>query len=178
MKKFVKPLVIAASVAAIAGIGAVSFAAWQGATTADVNKTGATGEIATLGALSVVADSASLDGDNLKPLVPADQGTVTGAVNYWKFTVTLPDATGDANPTFKLAGTLSDGSDDGATEVGGAKLYWLATAPNATTPETTNEVKSSADEITLGSDGEIYIYLVATGTDAMLADISLTFSAA
>lgn len=177
MKKFVKPAVIAASVAAIAGLGAVSFAAWSGADTDPVNKNGATGEISTLGALTVTADAASLNGDALKNLVPADQGTVANCVNYWKFTLSLPDATGGATPEYKIKGSLTAGEGDDATAIGGAKLYWLATAPNAATPETTNEITATDTEITPAADGTVYVYLVATGTDAMNATISLTFSA-
>ncbi len=43
MKKKVKSLIIAASVAAIAGIGAVSFAAWQGGGTQTATGTGRSG---------------------------------------------------------------------------------------------------------------------------------------
>ncbi len=178
MKKFVKPAVIAASVAAIAGLGAVSFAAWSGANTDPVEKNGATGEISTLGALTVTADAASLNDSNaLKNLVPADQGTVADCVNYWKFTVSLPDATGGAKAEYKIKGSLTPGEGDNATEIGGAKLYWLATAPNAATPETTNEITATDTTITPAADGTVYVYLVATGTDAMNATISLTFSA-
>lgn len=176
-KKIVKPLVIATAVAAVAGIGAVSFAAWSGADTDPVTKSGATGEISTLGALTVTADAASLNGENLKSLVPADQGTVTDCVNYWKFTLSCDDATGDATPSYKIEGSLTAGSEDGSTAVGGAKLYWLATAPNAATPETTNEITGTATALTPDANGVVYVYLVASGTDAMNATVSLTFSA-
>ncbi|MDE7405326.1 MAG: hypothetical protein K2M89_00430 [Clostridiales bacterium] len=174
MKKAIKGLIIAASVAAVVGVAGVSFAKWAGDATEPVEFTGATGAIQTLGELSVEADAASLDDDsNLKALVPADQGTVTGAVNYWKFTLSVPDATGGATPTYSLAATLKKGT---GTEVGAAKLYWLDSAPNATTPETTNEIDGGT--ITPDEDGVVYVYMVATGTDAMNADITLTFSAA
>lgn len=49
MKKFVKPLIIAASVACIGGVGAVSFAAWQNTNHSSVGTDGATGSVSLFG---------------------------------------------------------------------------------------------------------------------------------
>lgn len=49
MKKFVKPLIIAASVACIGGVGAVSFAAWQNTNHASVGTDGTTGSVSLFG---------------------------------------------------------------------------------------------------------------------------------
>lgn len=78
MKKKVKALVIATSVAAIAGIGAVSFAAWtKGATT--VTPSGTTGILETYG-ISVKTNN--LDG---KVLVPYNQTEeITNMVKMWE----------------------------------------------------------------------------------------------
>lgn len=68
MKKTIKSLVIAASVAAIAGIGAVSFAKWeQGTTTDEKLEDIPTGSIVVMGELSASHDLGS------KKLVPHDQ---------------------------------------------------------------------------------------------------------
>ena len=174
MKKAVKALAITAAVAAVAGIGAVSFAQWSASATQPVSKSGTTGHITTVGAITVVADEAS-GGDTLKGLVPADQGLVSGYVNYWKFTISAPAATGEA-PTFTILGSITKGT---GTEVGQAKLYWLNKAPDSSTPETDHEITGSATNLTgVASGGDVYVYLVASNTDAMDATVSLTFSVA
>ncbi|MCH5161431.1 MAG: hypothetical protein J1G04_05315 [Clostridiales bacterium] len=68
MKKFVKPLVIAASVAAVAGIGAVSFAKWNQGTTDDKKLENIPiGGIVTMGSITASHDLGE------KKLVPYDQ---------------------------------------------------------------------------------------------------------
>lgn len=67
MKKTVKSLIIAASVAAIAGIGAVSFAAWSGTGSKNVTTSGNLGDVETVGYAS-----ASVTGWS-GTLVPYDQ---------------------------------------------------------------------------------------------------------
>ncbi len=68
MKKTVKSLIIAASVAAIAGIGAVSFAAWE-STVTDQTVNGTLGNITTTGSITLT-QTGDLD---TKKLVPYDQ---------------------------------------------------------------------------------------------------------
>lgn len=84
MKKFVKPLIIAASVACIGGVGAVSFAAWQNSNHAAVDTTGATGSISLLGFASDTATG-------FTGLMPWDQSgtTVTLSDSVYK-SVALP----------------------------------------------------------------------------------------
>lgn len=176
MKNVTKILVTAAAVAAVTGVGAVSFAAWSASVT-PVSQTGATGVINTIGNLTVTAIDASKDGDNLKALFPVDQeGTISG-VKYWGFTVKA-DTTGDASPTFTLVGTLATGSETASTDKGSAALYWSSTVPTAVV--SANAISSDAENattITLGANDVVYVYMDASGTDAMLADITLTFSA-
>ncbi|MDE6029903.1 MAG: hypothetical protein K2F90_06265 [Clostridiales bacterium] len=68
MKKTVKSLIIAASVAAIAGIGAVSFAKWE-STVSDQTVDGTLGNIETTGTITLT-QTGDLD---KKVLVPHDQ---------------------------------------------------------------------------------------------------------
>lgn len=181
MKKFVKPLVIASSVAAVVGIGAVSFAAWAGATTEDVEKTGTTGVIDTIGELTVTS------ADVTKALYPVDQGTNSTAavpadgVIYWTFTLSVPDATGSVTPVYSLKAELTKGD----TDLGDAALYYSKDAPTSATGAVAANLldKDTAKELTLNAaneDGEstVYVYLVAEDTDAMNASVKLTFSVA
>ncbi|MDE6401400.1 MAG: hypothetical protein K2L54_02180, partial [Clostridiales bacterium] len=173
MKKKVKSLIIAASVAAIAGIGAVSFAAWQGTGSQTATGTGATGEINTIGAITVTPSSASGTLTSLNALYPVDQ---TGEyLKYWEFEVTC-DTTGTQAVTFKLAGTLTEGTAEGKTAIGSAALYWSNTTPAAAPADETNKLTGTAQEITLDANNKVYVYLVADNTDAMNAAVSLTFS--
>lgn len=174
MKKAIKAFIITASIAAAIGVGAVSYAAWSDNGSKTVGVSGSTGSITVLGDLTVTPDSGTLA--SMTPLRPADHEEIDGTVRFWKFTVTA--GSGNTNVTYKLKGTLTKGAGEGATAVNNAKLYWLGQAPNATVPETTNEVSSAEGgaAITLDGDNHIWVYLVATGVDAMNADISLTFS--
>lgn len=72
MKKFLKPLVIATSVAAVAGIGAVSFAAWQSGTKTNPVSGATTGHVDTTGFATGSTTSLS------KTLLPYNQGSATG----------------------------------------------------------------------------------------------------
>lgn len=87
-KKIVKPVVIAASVAAIVGIGAVSFAAWSGNTnhTADLAQS-TTGNISTVGFATAPGALAAVTN-----LMPYNQGTGTTF-----YSVKLPDFTTTTN---------------------------------------------------------------------------------
>ena len=105
MKKVVKGLVIAASVAAVAGLGAVSFAKWDASTyKTSVDGTGTTGQIALIGFKS--NDAITLSGK----LVPYNQGELGGiseAVDY--ISVKLPSF--DVSKGYDLTVTLvSEGS--------------------------------------------------------------------
>ena len=174
MKKKVKALVVAASVAAIAGIGAVSFAAWSGSTDTNKTITGATGEIDTIGAITVTPSttSGSVDASGaitMNALVPYDQGS---GVTYWEFDLSS-DTTGEQTVKYTILGSIAKGSGTGAQDIGDAELRWSTTAP--TTDTDGAEVSSTAADIT---GTTVYVFLVASGTDAMNANISLTFAVA
>ncbi|MCH5163282.1 MAG: hypothetical protein J1G38_07345 [Clostridiales bacterium] len=101
MKKFVKPLVIASSVAAIAGIGAVSFAAWTSGTPSTESATGSTSTIITeAGTVTITPASATA-------LVPYDQGSGT---TIHTFTVAYSDESGAKAPasTYKFTLTVEN----------------------------------------------------------------------
>lgn len=129
MKKTVKSLIIAASVAAIAGIGAVSFAAWNTNVDSDVDITsGATGNVAS--SVGFVVASAGDDAADITltgAIVPYDQPTgfkvgEENEVQYWsvalgdynvqaaayKFTLTYK--TGYTNPLFTDSETPANSS--------------------------------------------------------------------
>lgn len=112
MKKKVKSLIIAASVAAIAGIGAVSFAAWQNGTTVPTGK----GDVTT-GEITLTAGFIKSGEETEKTLtfnntgknwVPVDQTTGENDLNM--LTAQLPSYQVDkGNYTFTL--TLGEGQN-------------------------------------------------------------------
>ncbi len=173
MKKKVKSLIIAASVAAIAGIGAVSFAAWQGGGTQTATGTGSTGVVDTLGAITVTPSTNSGTLDELNALYPIDQ-TGDSLLKYWEFTVTC-DKTGSQAIEYTLKGEMTKGT--GGTDIGSAALYWSNVAPTGKPADETNRLSATASTITLSGDNKVYVYMVADNTDAMQAGISLTFEA-
>ncbi len=190
MKKAVKPLIIAASVAAVAGIGAVSFAKWS-ASTSSQDVTGKTGIVDTVGAITLVTNSLGApDGGTAKLLVPYDQDTgysSTTNAKVWKIGVKAT-YTGTA-PTLQISAGFGT---DGATTVTGAKLYIYKGADEitdanveskvATNPSTDTanwqEITGSAkyDYQLTASDSEkcVYIILDATGTAGMDTDLKAT----
>lgn len=97
-KKIVKPVVIAASVAAIVGIGAVSFAAWEGANTQAALSNQTAGSV-TLSGFSSGAATTTNTG-----LVPYDQ--VQGATGKTKVVnITLPTLTSEEAKDIKVTKT-------------------------------------------------------------------------
>lgn len=163
MKKVVKGLVIAASVAAVAGLGAVSFAQWSGETTKTQDVTGSTGTINTVGELTVTPTS-------LDTLYPVDQGS--SYTTYWEIEVKL---TGTGEQTVKLQATYTQG--DG-TEIGEADIYVATSAPEGDEVSGALSILGTEQTIAL-EEGEatIYVYLTADNTDAMGGQIKLTFTA-
>lgn len=86
MKKTVKSLIIAASVAAVAGIGAVSFAAWSGSTKQDlVGDNLATGTVVAVG----FDETATAFENTTKALMPIDQASITEASQTYYYKATL-----------------------------------------------------------------------------------------
>lgn len=181
MKKTVKGLIIAASVAAVVGVGAVSYAAWVG-NTPTATQQGNTGVIQVLGNLTV----SPLTGDALATLYPVDQGKEvdgvqttlpTGGVTYWGIKVVPPTSTDeDATITYKLKGVF-------ASTAGDAELYWSEVAPDNAAFDADESVKISVDDAveinlaTIDDDEGGYVYMVAGDTDGMKNTITLTFSA-
>lgn len=94
MKKFVKPLVIAASVAAVAGIGAVSFAAWSATPNKEVANN-------SLGHENIVGLNQTIS--TVDDLVPYDQ-TATYADNVKTVELKVEGATGAYNVKVEVSG--------------------------------------------------------------------------
>lgn len=173
MKKTVKSLIIASSVAAIAGIGAVSFAAWQSGTTS-VDKEGSTGSIDTIGSIAVT--------DNLsgKKLIPFDQATAeSDQLKMWTLDITVT-STG-ATPKLKVAlGTATE------NDIGAGKLYiYTGTAALTDAPAANGGAAPTDDWAALATDSateiksgtKAYIILVSTDTADMNKNFKVTVSA-
>lgn len=135
MKKVAKGLIIAASVAAVAGIGAVSFAKWEGGANSSVDVSGKTATISVYG-----FDSATVTNPT-KNLLPYDQGSdVDDNVRIWSIqlpTITAADAT-------KLQVKYTDSK----ATTGDVYVKW-----------------SSTDVTTVPSDKDGYQALSTTATD-------------
>lgn len=180
MKKTVKSLIVAASVAAIAGIGAVSFAAWSGGNPEDITHSGASGSIVTaagtLGATSNLSDTVKL--------VPYDQvaqysATTMAKMQTINLTYTQGSGAASSNYNFTMALTKNDDSL--------ALYYKLGTA---TVPTNGGEDYNVTDDgwiaftldedvdLTLTSDAAtINVILVSTATGDMNKSYEITFSA-
>ncbi|MDE5562823.1 MAG: hypothetical protein K2J01_04680 [Clostridiales bacterium] len=186
MKKAIKGLIVASAVAAVVGVGAVSYAAWSGGENTTKNVTGNTAVINTIGDIVVTPDSASgsvnaeTKAITMNNLCPVDQTEATkpsGSVNYWKFTLSSA-TTGTQTVKYTILGSISAGSDGGATPLGTtAKLYWSESEPTSATTAAPGgtQIDASAADIT-GST--VYVYIVADNTDGMNATISVTFGVA
>ncbi|MDE6618699.1 MAG: hypothetical protein K2K13_06715 [Clostridiales bacterium] len=96
MKKTVKALIVAASVAAVVGVGAVSFAAWQGSGT-----TTASQAANTTGSVSVVGFDADATLTKVENLMPWDQTSGTTVAHY-----TLPEVT-SGNEGYKITASVT-----------------------------------------------------------------------
>ncbi|MBD5132021.1 MAG: hypothetical protein HDT28_05465 [Clostridiales bacterium] len=157
MKKTVKSLIIAASVAAIAGIGAVSFAAWNANVDTDVDVTGgATGNIAaTVGFVVANAGDNATDLSLSGAIVPYDQSAGYAAdgeteVQVWSvalgdynvdaaaYKFTLDYKTGYTNPLDSSSSFYYSISDAAVTAAPADLTSWTAlgsditmTAPDA-----------------------------------------------
>lgn len=137
MKKKVKALIIAASVAAIAGIGAVSFAKWQAGT--DNVKEVANNQ---LGAVSVLKFGETVP-VAFTGLLPVDQGS--GTVNA-PVTFKIITSEGYDKSDFKLTVKLTMAEDNALQS--GSGIYGLmgTTAPTATAQGT--EITAAGTEYT------------------------------
>lgn len=131
MKKKVKSLIIAASVAAVAGIGAVSFAAWNVNVDSAVDATGgALGNVAATVGFVVVSNGAQTPdltiADKLMPYDQAEADLETGEIQMW--TVALANI----NVTEKAWTAKLELKSDSETLETGSKFYYTVatTAPN------------------------------------------------
>ncbi|MDE7405325.1 MAG: hypothetical protein K2M89_00425 [Clostridiales bacterium] len=178
MKKTVKSLIIAASVAAIAGIGAVSFAAWNGGTVTPADTTGTVGNIVTDAGVLAVAQT-----DNLL-LIPYDQTfgvDTTTMTTMQSFTVTYTQGTGAAAENYDFSMKLTENT-------GNLTLYYKL--GSATAPDKTDEVSDlTTNGWTLFGTGDIAltltsntatinVILVSSNPDDMDATYEITVSAA
>lgn len=176
MKKFVKPLVIAASVAAIAGIGAVSFAAWNGGTASKNVSGGTTGHVDTTGFGS--GSTASLT----DKLMPRDQtGLGTGETTMYNIKLVVE---GNDAADYKITGNYTakkNGSDH--TWESGSKLEYLidnnATATYGTGTWTEWTASSTAADL-VGGDSltakDYYVHVALTSEEAGDMDVVLAFA--
>lgn len=130
MKKKVKSLIIAASVAAIAGIGAVSFAAWNNST----NDTANSGSVNT-GSVTINAGFVSADGtavtmnlvdDTKKQLMPFDQSGLLEEGQTKSLVFNIPDFQVKKGVDYKF--TLS------TTDFSGIEFKYQIGAAAATVP--------------------------------------------
>ncbi len=164
MKKFVKPLVIAASVAAVVGVGAVSFAKWTGGTKDNTISESQLGSVIDLSWGSTTAVSAQ------NGLVPYDQGRGTTVVHYALNDIIMPNNLEHAYVTVKVDSGFSLADTSGG-------LYVLIdkannTAPDATKPmsDTTNVAWKKIETTGTGANAATFTLSPttynATATDA------------
>lgn len=191
MKKKIKALVIATSVAAVAGIGAVSFAAWAGGTTTETTN-GTTGQIEFL-SFNTTAATATITG-----LLPYDQNGTTalqttadktlGSVAFAAITLPTGYESANYNITVKAIPNTDNGKDISWTGADSAytKIYVSATAPTAAITAVTGwEEASDADGATLTIAKETLtptIYVIMDSNDSAQMDkefkLEFTLSAA
>ncbi len=135
-KKIVKPLVIAASVAAIAGIGAVSFAAWSGNSNSNVTSSGNnTGNITMIGFTGTPTLA------NIEGLLPYNQGSgkTIGSVQLPAY---------EANEAYTITVTTTS-SLTLYVNVGAE----ITTAPSATTAEGWKAITAATFDFTVTAAG-------------------------
>lgn len=166
MKKTVKSLIIAASVAAVAGIGAISFAKWEAGMNYSVDvKDQGTAQVTAIGEFTVSHDLS----DTVK-LMPYDQVKQVGS-HKKMWTITVDDSQLNADDytyVYKVAYlTATTESND----LGAGKLY-VYTGSTKQTEAPTGAIASLTDwkalsseqTVTIGNDKEIYIILVSDNT--------------
>lgn len=172
MKKKIKALVIATSVAAVAGIGAVSFAAWSSTNHETATSTGANGAVSLLGFSANTATG-------FTGLLPYDQvaSTDPSETNKTMAKITLPSVVDDGK-TFDITVT----SD--ATLGTGSKLFVCVSesAPTAAFAgaATTEWLEIDADgavfeDLTGNGARTAYFVMVSTDTADMSATYNITF---
>lgn len=172
MKKAIKSLVIAASVAAIAGIGAVSFAAWED----EGIKSGSAG--GTLGSITAYGFDSALSETLTGTLMPYDQEDTSGQqVTFWSIELPTVTAAGGAKLQVAFA------SDPGLDAESGIYVKWSSEEVEAAPEGTTGYQKltTSAADLTgatyeaesYGVDGG---YLTVILDSDVLSDMGASFS--
>lgn len=183
MKKTVKSLIIAASVAAVAGIGAVSFAAWSGGGSENVSGSVHSGTITVANFATgseIVASNADITLANAK-LMPIDQTSGelgTNGVYYYKATLIV--GAGNGGKTIKLAA-----SDNAPTGL----CYHVKGADESSNPTTGSvasdywtKLNGEADVKTKVEEAATYVVYVALQSgnsdysDNAGKDFTLTFT--
>ncbi|MCH5155668.1 MAG: hypothetical protein J1F69_03595 [Clostridiales bacterium] len=175
MKKTVKSLIVAASVAAIAGIGAVSFAAWSGGSVESKTAGTGTGHIeTTAGTLTATSDLATAS----KKLVPYNQVKQFDASTMGKVEVITVGYTGGADVQYmNITMTLTAN----AIATDGSKLMYkleeVSEAPSDTNGWT-DLTLNTAVTLSSAASQKISIILVSDNTDDMDKSYTITFAAA
>lgn len=179
MKKTVKALVIAASVAAVAGIGAVSFAAWEGGTKTNEVQNGGTGHVDTTGfgtgTMTTLSDK----------LMPYDQGsTTTGQTKYYDIKLVVE---GNDVSNYKIQGyyTATKTSTDYSWENDSELVYLIdqnetATYTGSGWTSWTAATSSSASDADLVGGGTLtagnwYVHVALDSEEAADMDVTLYF---
>lgn len=166
-KKIVKPIIAAAAAAAIAGIGAVSFAAWSASNSSVTTSSNTTGKVSVL---EFDAATANQPG-KVENLLPIDQNGTTP--EYKTVTFKINKSAGYAYSDFKLNVKYGTTAPTLATASG---IYVSKTVPSDTTP-TGSKVDSTGVDVTFNlSDASsdtytLYVWLESDDT----ADMNVTF---
>lgn len=176
-KKIVKPLVIATAVAAVAGIGAVSFAAWNNANSKTANVNGNT-----LGSVTLFG----FDGDGTAPtaftgLLPSNQPDA--AIADTRKEMTLPAVVLDSATAYTVTVTATPTAAAGNTLSEGLKLYVVVQDSADAAPELTDatwkEVGSTAVfNFSTETSLKAYFKLSSESTADMNATYDIVFTAA
>ena len=179
-------LIAASAVAAVFGVGAVSYAMWTAGDSTPATVEGPTGMVQTIGDITVTATAGgdyvgtnSTTSGSMNKLLPIDYlgEAEDGVAKYWAFDVSLSGNSVSVNVT--LSGTIKSGN-----KAVNATLYYTTTQP--TFDSDTNYISNfsslngkalsdAGQTITVGTP--VYVYMVAYGTNAMDASINLTFTA-
>ena len=153
MKRAVQMLIAASAVATVFGVGAVSYAKWTaGSESPSADVDGVTGSITTIGGITVTPT-------NPPKLYPMGEG----GNDCWEFNVKI-DGTGSVTVTLEGKFTSSGIY---------AKLYYSQDAERPTDDQ--HDISSA--KVIEDPTKPVYVYMVAYGTNAMDAQISLTFTA-
>ncbi|MCH5165523.1 MAG: hypothetical protein J1G01_03885 [Clostridiales bacterium] len=177
MKKKVKALVVAASVAAIAGIGAVSFAKWDAGSKNVQSTTG--NELGTVSVLKFGETTIQ----NITGLKPLDQDASITASNYVKVEFDIVASEGYGFTDFKLtvgvsAISMTSSKLTGDNNTKDSGIFVSKTAPNALA-----DTKQDSYELTytIGTDASsgkyaLYVWLQSDDIGDMGKTFTLTYT--